>query len=152
MLKTRVIWMAFVAIAMAVFAAPALAIYEQTLPLRSELEKAAKGTIEVENDLDAWYPGDTRLTITAKGLEPNSVYTVWLAKDEPSAELKGLGVGDYSFTTDGSGTGRFIANVAENELMDWDKLEIAFHPDGNPANLADAQIVMHSSLEPVKPY
>lgn len=141
----------FIALAfiVSVYAAPSFAIYERTLPLKAELEKAARGTVEVENDEDVRYRRDyVKLTITAKGLKPYSVYTVWLRRDEPERTLKGLGVADYSFTTDGKGTGRFIASLPDYELRYWDTLEIDYHPGKDPKDRSDAQAVLTADLRP----
>ncbi len=149
MLKRNNIFMAAAFFMLAIFVTPAFAIYETTIPFKGELEKAARGTVEVEEYLDeaVMYPGAAKLIITAKGLESNAVYTAWLAKDVAAGDLKGLGIENHSFTTDSFGTGRFISTVPEYELRDWSILKIAHHPDGNPENVEGAEVVLTADLE-----
>lgn len=93
------------------------------------------------------------LVVDAEGLQPNSVYSVWLAK-RPSedrdmrgvSEIRGLGVKDHYFVTDGDGKGRFFATLTQADLSRWDIVEVAHHPDGNPKNIQNTSIVLTGDL------
>ena len=56
-------------------------------------DKAGKGASGAVVIVDKG--GDQKeVTITAKGLKPNSVYTVWLVNMKPKMDMAGLGGGD----------------------------------------------------------
>lgn len=118
---------------------------EFTLPIEGVFDASgAKGEVRVEegrsrSDLD-------EITVEVSGLMPGSVYTVWLAREDPARLIKGLGVDDHSFTTDSAGSGRFSATVYEGELNRWDMIEIAYHPNGDPGDLDNAQTALRGDL------
>ena len=69
-------------------------------------------------------PLEYTLGVTAYGLEPNTVYSVWLT-DSPSKEGRvPVGVTTNSFKTDGSGKGRYVTGVSHLKLRDWRSLSI----------------------------
>lgn len=115
------------------------------IPLEGQfLSKGASGSVY----LDGYYQAEQdQVTVEVSGLQPNSIYTVWLAKDDPGRELKGLGVKDYSFRTDASGSGRFVATVNEGELNNWDVIEVAHHPGGDPKDIEHAQIALRGDID-----
>jgi len=88
----------------------------------------------------------SEVTITATGLRPNQVYTVWLVNMKPKMDMVGIGKGDYAFTSDGSGNGTYTATVSQTELERWQLLEIAHHPDGNPKNMKNIGIALKADL------
>lgn len=116
-----------------------------TIPLEGDFySQGAGGNITVQEADTAAY--DSEITVEVNGLKPNSVYSVWLAKEEPS-RMQGLGVKDYSFKTDATGSGRFVASLPEGELNDWDIIEVAHHPNGDPKDLDNAQIALRGDLD-----
>lgn len=79
--------------------------------------------------------GNKEVKITAQGLKPNEVYTVWLVNMKPKMDMAGLGTGDYAFTSDADGKGRYTATVSGGTLDKWQVIKIAHHPDRNPGNM-----------------
>ena len=134
---------AFAALAAAGMVTTAEASYE--IPLAGDFSaQGAEGNITIREADTAAY--DSEITVEVNGLKPDSVYSVWLAKEEPS-RMQGLGVDDYSFKTDASGNGRFVASLSEGELNDWDMIEVAHHPNGDPRDLDNAQIALRADLD-----
>ncbi len=133
---------------------PAYAIFERDLPLLTDTGARTIGVIEVENDTDSRYrQDDVKLTITARGLVPRALYTVWLVeRKDGGGKTKGLGVADYSFTADGAGTGRFISTMHEYDFADWDILEIRHHPDGDAKNISSSVVVLRAEIWRAHPY
>ena len=124
---------------------PASAIFERDLPLLTVSGARTSGVVEVENDTDSRYrQDDIKLTITARGLVPRGLYTVWLIERKDGGATRGLGVADYYFTADGAGTGRFISTMHEDDFAYWDILEIRHHPDGNAENSASSVVVLRA--------
>lgn len=126
-----------------VFAAPAGAIYDE-LPLKSELQEKVSGQMIIS---DVGNIEDERhLELFLTGLEPNTVYTVWLSR--PGAERESAGLEDQSFfKTDGSGNAHYIATLSEYDLNRFDKVEIAEHPDGDPQNLENSILTLSADIE-----
>ena len=143
-MKRSFIGAAFTLAAAALFSTAAYAVVE--VPLEGSFNfKDARGTALIEEGIDTVYEQE-QLTIHVGGLKPNSVYTAWLAKDKPGERLQGLGVDPYSFKTDASGSGSFVATVGEGELNRWDVIEIAHHPNNDPGDLENAQIALRGDL------
>jgi hypothetical protein len=91
--------------------------------------------------------GSKEVAITAQGLKPNEVYTVWLVNMKPKMDMAGLGTGDYAFTSDDSGNGHYTATVSGAELGRWQLVEIAHHPDRNPRNMDKMGIALKGELK-----
>lgn len=143
-MKRSFLGAAFTLAAAALFSTAAYAAYE--LPLEGSLGfRDAEGTVLIEEGIDTVYEQE-QITIHVGGLKPNSVYTAWLAKDEPGERLQGLGVDPYSFRTDASGNGNFVATVGEGELNRWDVIEIAHHPNNDPSDLQNSTIALRGDL------
>lgn len=131
---------AFALAAAVLFSTAALASTE--VPLKGTLNfQDAHGTALIEENPDVIYEQE-QVTINVDGLKPNSVYSAWLSKDKPGEQLRGLGVGPYSFRTDGNGSGTFVATVGEGEFLRWDIFEIAYHPNGDPSDVQNSQIAL----------
>lgn len=73
-----------------------------------------------------------RLTITAKGLKPNAVYTVWLVNMQPTMTKAGAGAPPYDFRADAQGNARYTADLNESPVGKWQALMIVRHPSGDP--------------------
>lgn len=86
------------------------------------------------------------ITIDARNLVPDSLFTVWFVNEGEVPDRKGVGQGDNSFTTDSAGKGHFSAIVPEGLIEDWDKLEVAFHPEGDPENLENLHVALIGDL------
>lgn len=88
--------------------------------------KGASGSVAVKD-------GD--LTIAARGLKPNSVYTVWFVNMKPEMKKAGVGTAPYDFKSDAKGNATFKAKVDEAELGKWQVLMIVRHPTGDPTKM-----------------
>ena len=91
--------------------------------------------------------GNKEVKITAQGLKPNEVYTVWLVNMKPKMDMAGLGAGDYAFTSDAKGNGRYTATVSGATLDGWQLIEVAHHPDRNPRNMDKMGIALKGELK-----
>lgn len=83
----------------------------------------ASGTATVEGN---------KLTITARGLKPNAVYTVWLVNMQPTMTKAGAGTPPYDFKTDANGNANYSATLSESPVGKWQALFIVRHPTGDP--------------------
>lgn len=90
--------------------------------------------------------GQKEVIITAQGLKPNAVYTVWLVNMMPKMDMAGLGIGDYAFTSDARGSGTYTATVSAEDLGKWQLIEVAHHPDGNPRNMKKMRVALKGEL------
>lgn len=86
----------------------------------------ASGTATVEG---------TKLTITAKGLKPNAVYTVWLVNMQPTMTKAGAGKPPYDFKTDAQGSAKYAADLGESPVGKWQAIFIVRHPTGDPKTM-----------------
>jgi uncharacterized membrane protein YebE (DUF533 family) len=118
---------------LAVVAAGAVAADAKSFTLMGQKDSPkASGTATVE--------GNT-LTITAKGLKANAVYTTWFVNMQPSMSKAGAGTPPYSFKTDGKGTAKYTAALSESPVGKWQAIFIVRHPSGDPMamdNMEDA--------------
>ena len=78
--------------------------------------------------------GDS-LSIQAKGLKPNSVYTVWFVNMKPKKSETGAGLPPYMFKTDSFGGGSYSAPLDESPFGNWQMIMIVLHPSGNPKDM-----------------
>ena len=83
----------------------------------------ASGTATVEG---------TKLTITAKGLKANAVYTVWLVNMQPTMTKGGAGTPPYDFKSDANGNAKYTATLSESPVGKWQVIFIVRHPSGDP--------------------
>lgn len=90
--------------------------------------------------------GIQEVVITARGLKPNEVYTVWLVNMKPKMDMAGLGKGNYAFTSDAEGNGRYTGTLPAAELTRWQLLKIVHHPDGNPRNMKNIGSALEANL------
>lgn len=131
--------LAVFACALSFLSAPAAA---EKIDMQSNLWEEAKGEALIE-DLAA----DTKeITIRVENLVPDSVFTVWFVNEQPIVDIMGVGEGVNSFRTDRDGKGVFSAAVKSSELEDWQKLEVAYHPEGDPKKLANLHIALVAEL------
>ena len=91
--------------------------------------------------------GQKEVVITAQGLKPNEMYTVWLVNMKPKMDMAGLGAGDYAFTSDADGKGRYTGTVSAAEFGKWQLIEIAHHPDRNPRNMKNMGIALKGDFK-----
>lgn len=78
---------------------------------------------------------DNGLSIRAKGLQPNKVYTVWFVNMKPKKHEIGVGEAPYMFKTDADGNGEYHTRLSELPFGKWAMLMIVLHPNGNPMDM-----------------
>jgi len=77
----------------------------------------------------------TKLTITAKGLKPTAVYSVWFVNMQPTMTKAGVGKAPYSFKTDAKGNAKYTATLGESPEGKWQAIIIVRHPNGDPKDM-----------------
>ena len=87
--------------------------------------KAASGSAFIRSD---------SLSIEARGLKPNSVYTVWFVNKKPKKKA-GAGSPPYVFKTNQAGEGSYSAPLGESPFGKWQMIMIVLHPDGDPGDM-----------------
>ena len=75
------------------------------------------------------------ISIHAKGLKPNGVYTVWFVNMKPKKHEAGAGEPPYMFKTDSYGNGTYSARLKESPFGKWKMLMIVLHPTGDPKDM-----------------
>jgi hypothetical protein len=88
--------------------------------------KAASGSAIISSD---------SLSIEARGLKPNSVYTVWFVNKKPKKKQAGAGTPPYMFKTNDTGEGRYSAPLSESPFKKWQMIMIVLHPNGDPEDM-----------------
>lgn len=91
-------------------------------------------------------PLEYSLGVTVYGLEPNSVYSVWLAESTVQGGREPLGIETNRFKTDGSGNGRYVTSVSHLRLRDWRVLAIYHHGGKDPENAKEMKMVLKGYL------
>ena len=109
------------------FSISAMAATGHELTLNSTKEHpAAKGTAFIK---------DNYMSIQARGLKSNSIYTVWFVNMKPKKHETGAGSAPYMFKTDANGFGHYSAPLSESPFGKWQMMMIVLHPDGDPADM-----------------
>ncbi len=88
----------------------------------------------------------TRLTITAKGLKPNAVYTVWFVNMQPTMTKEGAGTPPYAFTTDAKGQAKYEAALGESPIGKWQAIMIVRHPSGDAKDMDHMEDALMAKL------
>lgn len=86
------------------------------------------------------------LTIIAKGLKPNAVYTVWFVNMQPSMSKAGAGTPPYGFKTDAKGNAKYAAGLTESPVGKWQVIFIMRHPSGDPTDMAQMEDALMTQL------
>ncbi len=97
----------------------------------------ASGTAVISNE---------NISIQAKGLEPNGVYTVWFVNMKPKKHEAGAGEPPYMFKTDSYGNGTYWAPLKASPFGKWKMLMIVFHPTGDPKDMKNMVGGLSASL------
>ena len=74
------------------------------------------------------------VSIQARGLKPNSVYTVWFVNMKPKNET-GAGKAPYMFRTDKWGDGNYSAPLNTAPFGKWSMVMVVLHPTGDPKDM-----------------
>ena len=122
--KIVVLAIAFVIVAFS-FSAMAGTGHELTLKATKN-HPAAQGTALIK---------DNYVSIQARGLKANSIYTVWFVNMKPKKHETGAGSAPYMFKTDANGFGQYSAPLVESPFGKWQMMMIVLHPNGDPANM-----------------
>ncbi len=88
----------------------------------------------------------TKLTITAKGLKPNGVYSVWFVNMSPTMTKAGVGKAPYSFKTDSKGTAKYTTDLGESPVGKWQSIMIVRHPTGDPKDMDHMEDALMAKL------
>ncbi len=86
------------------------------------------------------------LTITARGLKPNAVYSVWFVNMGPTMTKAGVGKAPYSFKTDAKGTAKYMATLSEPPEGKWQSIMIVRHPTGDPKDMDHMEDALMAKL------
>jgi hypothetical protein len=78
---------------------------------------------------------DGSLSIEARGLEPDAVYTVWFVNMKPKKNEAGAGTAPYMFKTDSQGEGTYTSSLTESPFGKWQMVMIVLHPNGDPTDM-----------------
>lgn len=107
------------------------------LPLKAEKnEPGASGKVTL---------GDDTLSVQAKGLHPNAVYTVWFVNMKPKKEA-GVGEPPYMFKTDAQGNGSYSATFTESPAGKWEMVMIVLHPNDDPKDMKNIVSALTTKL------
>ncbi len=88
---------------------------------------------------------DQNITILAKGLQPNAVYTGWFVNKKPKKQ-SGAGTSPYMFKTDSSGVGTYSAPLKESPFGKWQMIMIVLHPNGDPTDMKNMVGALSATL------
>ena len=86
----------------------------------------ASGTAVIDN---------SHINIQARGLRPDSVYTVWFVNMKPKKHETGAGTAPYMFRTDPWGNGSYSAPLKGSPFGKWATVMVVLHPNGNPKDM-----------------
>ena len=78
---------------------------------------------------------DNYVSIQARGLKSNSVYTVWFVNMKPKKHETGAGSAPYMFKTDANGFGQYSSSLSESPFGKWQMIMIVLHPNGDPTDM-----------------
>ncbi len=75
------------------------------------------------------------VSIQARGLKPNAVYTVWFVNMKPEKKVTGAGQAPYMFQTDTWGGGNYSAPLNDVPFGKWSTVMVVLHPTGDPKDM-----------------
>ena len=78
---------------------------------------------------------DNYVSIQARGLKSDSVYTVWFVNTKPKKHETGAGSAPYMFKTDANGFGQYSASLSESPFGKWQMIMIVLHTNGDPTDM-----------------
>jgi hypothetical protein len=108
---------------------------------------AAKGHLEASGTASI---SDGSLSIQAKGLQPNGVYTVWFVNMKPKKHEAGAGTPPYMFRTDSQGLGTYSSSITESPFGKWQVLMIVLHPNGDPTDMKNMVGALSANIPKTK--
>jgi hypothetical protein len=78
---------------------------------------------------------DENIFLKAKGLKPDSVYTVWFVNMNPQKHEAGAGEAPYMFKTDSSGGAVYSSPLGGSPKGKWEMLMVVLHPTGDSTDM-----------------
>jgi hypothetical protein len=78
---------------------------------------------------------DTDISVHAKGLKPDSVYTIWFVNMKPNKSKTGAGQAPYMFKTDANGNGSYTSTLSASPVGKWQVVMVVLHPNGDPTDM-----------------
>jgi hypothetical protein len=115
-----------------------MAAAKKSLPLMGQEDSPkATGTAVIQ---------DNRLTVTAKGLKPNAVYTVWFVNMHPTMTQEGAGSPPFTFKTDTTGGAKYVTTLKESPIGQWQSIMIVRHPSGDPKDMNHMEHALMAKL------
>lgn len=133
---------AFFAVAFFCSVFAAQAAKTEKIEMQSRLWDDASGEATITDGA----AGTKEITVKADNLVPNSVFTVWFANEEAGEERESVAAGKNSFRTDANGDGVFTATVPDEKIESWRKIEVGFHPEGDPGNLENVHLALSGDM------
>ena len=121
------ITISIIALLIVAFSISSLAGTGQELTLNATKDHPAAKGIALIND--------SNMSIQARGLKANSVYTVWFVNMKPKKHETGAGSAPYMFKTDANGFGQYSAPLSESPFGKWQMIMIVLHPNGDPTDM-----------------
>jgi hypothetical protein len=116
----------------------AMAAAKKSFPLMGQEDSPkAKGTAIIQA---------TRLTVTANGLKPSALYTVWFVNMQPTMTKEGAGTPPFTFKTDQKGGAKYVTTLTESPIGKWDAIFIVRHPSGDPKNMSHIEDALMAKL------
>ena len=97
----------------------------------------ASGTAVIDQD---------HVSIQARGLKPEAVYTVWFVNTKPKKHETGAGTAPFMFRTDKWGNGNYSAPLNESPYGKWDMVMIVLHPNGDPKDMKNMTGALKAAL------
>ena len=118
-------------------------VVASVLLLSGALSFAGAGSVKTDLTATKAHPnasgtahiGDGKIDIQAKGLKPDSVYTVWFVNMKPKKHETGAGSAPYMFKTNSNGNGSYASALNESPAGKWEMIMIVLHPNGDPADM-----------------
>ena len=89
---------------------------------------------------------DNHISVQARGLKQEAVYTVWFVNMKPSKKETGAGSAPYMFKTDKWGNGSYSAPLKEHPFGKWSMLMVVLHPNGDPMDMKNMVGALKASL------
>ena len=75
------------------------------------------------------------LSLQAKGLQPDKVYTVWFVNMKPKKHETGAGNPPYMFKKDSNGNGLYESRLSDLPFGKWAMLMVVLHPNCDPMDM-----------------
>ncbi len=92
------------------------------------------------------YIDGKHVSIQARGLRPNAVYTVWYVNMKPKKKAVGAGETPYMFRTDKWGNGNYSGPIGETPFGKWAVVMVVLHPNGDPGDMQNMVGALKASL------